>query len=244
MRSTRTWSDLGWFLLAAFAVVLAPASVVAQSVDDPVDAGDVRIVDASGALVSEGQGATTFAVELPSGSSCPGDSLHDQWRVMTFVVPSDVDPARLTYNSIGPEGDGFYALYGLDTNPLVEVLTAANDAPGLPGLILGLPAASFEIFPPGTLPDGQYKVGVACTYFDDTALYWDTEIAVTRDVDDQPAEIRWEVVSHGARLSEGEADGTSTAPALIGVGVVGAVALVWFLSNRSRRRSPVTKEMT
>lgn len=235
-------------LVATLAIsVWESTSAHGQSVDAPIDAGDVTLVDPGREEIREGQGTTRFAVELPSMATCPGDSRHDQWRVMTFVVPAHLDPGQLTYNSIGPEGDGLYALYGLDTNPIVEVLTAPNEGPGEPGLILGLPAASFEIFPPGTLPDGRYKLGVACTYFDDTAVYWDTKIDVVRDETDQPAEMRWSVVSTGSARPTDSATGdggSSSSIAAIFVVLLAVLGVALFFTTRSRRRVVAPKEIS
>ena len=144
----------------------------------------------------------------------------------TFVVPSEIDPGTLRYNSIGPEGDGLYALYGLDTNPITAVLTGPNGAPGLPGLIIGLRAASFEIFPPGTLSDGTYKVGVACTYFGDTASFWDTLIEVSRDPEDQPAEIRWETTSGASRVASGVATDQNSDSGTVAIVAAAVLAIV------------------
>lgn len=234
-------------LLATIAagVVLFPvtSSLHAQTVDAPERLGDVVIVNENREELSEGNGTTVFGLQLPAGASCPGDSRNDQWRVQTFIVPSDVDPATLEFNSIGPEGDGLYALYGLDTNPIVEVLTGPNGAPGLPGLIIGLRAASFEVFPPGTLPDGTYRVGAACTYFDDVASYWDTQMDIARDPEDQPAEIRWQTASFtGTSTTTGQGSNSSTG-AIVAVAVLAVIAAGVFFARRFRRQPVQSKEM-
>lgn len=234
--------------VAAVVVLLAnPVKLRAQSVDEPVDLGDVTIVNEKRERLSEGNGGTVFRLQLPPGASCPGDSQNDQWRVQTFIVPSDIDPARLSYNSIGPDGDGRYALYGLDTNPITAVLTAPNANPGAPGLIIGLRAASFEIFPPGTLPDGTYRVGVACTYFGETASFWDTLVEVNRDPEDQPAEIRWQPVSGVSDAVSGIAtdqNSNTGSVTVVAAAVLAVVAVGTYFTRRSRRSSVHPKEMS
>ena len=235
--------------LGAVAGVLfvLPATAIAQSVDAPVDRGDVVIVDQYREALTDGSGGTTFGLELPAGASCPGDSRNDQWRVQTFIVPAEVDPGTLTYNSIGPEGSGRYALYDLDTNPVSDVLTSPNGAPGLPGLIVGLRSMSFEIFPPGTLPDGVYRVGVACTYFRDTASFWDTTIEVTRDPNDLPAELRWEVGSPPTGATSGIPDDRSSGAGSFGIIVLAlaaVIAAVLYFGRRSRRQPAHHEEKT
>jgi hypothetical protein len=221
------------------------SGVFAQTVDAPKRLGDVTIVNEKREELTEGSGSTAFGLLLPAGASCPGDSRNDQWRVQTFIVPAEIDPGSLEFNSIGPEGEGLYALYGLDTNPIVEVLTAPNGASGLPGLIIGLRAASFEVFPPGTLPDGNYRVGAACTYFDDTASYWDTELVIERDPEDQPAEIAWRTSDASGVVSSVAADdGGGPSSGLIVVGVLGALLAVVFIARRFRRQPVHSKEMS
>jgi len=234
--------------IAAFVALFAvPATVSAQSVDEPVDLGSVTIVSETREALTAGNGSTVFGLLLPSGATCPGDSRNDQWRVQTFIVPADVDPGTLRYNSIGPEGDSMYALYGLDTNPITAVLTGPNGAPGLPGLIIGLRAASFEIFPPGTLADGTYKIGVACSYFGDTAIFWDTEFQISRDPEDKPAEIRWEVTSSAAgaiSVIETDQGPNSSVFAAVVVAVIAMVVVAVFAVRRSRRSLVTHKEMS
>lgn len=222
-------------ILVVVAVSLAgPAT--AQTVDNPVDLGSVVITgEAANRVLTEGGSTTSFGLQLPTGASCPGDSANDQWRVQTFIVPARVDPGTLTYNVVGPEGEGVYALYGLDTNPLTSRLTAQNARPGTPGLITGLPSASFEVFPPGTLPVGEYRIGVACTFFAETASYWDTAIEIISTPEDLPANLRWRLtdaakVAGDASTSTG---GTNPTPVLL-VAALGTVAGV-FVVRRFRK---------
>lgn len=234
-------------IAAFFTLIAVPVTVDAQTVDEPVDLGSVTIVSETREALTDGKGSTVFGLLLPSGASCPGDSRNDQWRVQTFIVPAAIDPGTLSYNSVGPEGEGMYALYGLDTNPITAVLTGPNGAPGLPGLIIGLRAASFEIFPPGTLADGTYRVGAACTFFGETASFWDTEFQISRDTEDKPAEIRWEVTTApvGAIPELANDPGTNSGSfAAVVAGVLAIVAIAVFVVRRSRR-SPLTyKEMS
>lgn len=211
----------------------------------PVDAGDVVVVDASNPLkeLDHGGSATKFTLRLPADASCPGDSENDQWRVQSFLVPATDDPGALHYGEIAPEGDGLWALYSLDTHAFVHILTLANSQPGLPGRIETLPAFSFVLFPPGTLPDGHYRLGIACTLFRATAKYWDTELILTTSPDDQPGQLVWRVAGANAdapRSSAGSSDGRW---AVVGVGVLGVAALIFVLRLRADRRSrPLLKE--
>jgi hypothetical protein len=41
------------------------------------------------------------------------------------------------------------------------------------------------------LPAGEYRLGISCTYFGDTAQYWDADIVIEDAADDQPAGFVW-----------------------------------------------------
>jgi hypothetical protein len=203
-------------------------------------AGEVVVVEADNLAkeLTGGGSATVFTLRLPDGASCPGDSANDQYRVQSFIVPSADDPGIFTYGSIKPDGEGRWALYGVDTRPFVHALTERNDGAGLPGRIGGLPPLSFAVFPPGELPEGAYRIGVACTRFRKTERYWDTELMLLTGPDDEPGQLRW----HLASVDPSSGDGSSGATGL--ALVAAAAALVAFLARRStRRRAPlVSKE--
>lgn len=202
-------------------------------------AGPVAIVDATAARrsLSSGDSTTVFSLLLPSGASCPGDSANDDWRVQSFVVPAGVDPATLRYRGVKPEGEGRFTLHLPDTAAFVHVLTGPNPRPGEPGLILALPAFTFRMFPPGTLPTGDYRIGIACTRFGETARYWDTTISVTADPSVQPGEFRWAVADPvGGAILRGpgaERSGGSGQLAIVFV-LVASLAVVYVLLRRRR----------
>jgi hypothetical protein len=202
----------------------------------PVDGGTVTVVSASNAErpLSEGTSSTIFTLRLPEGATCPGDSEHDQWRIQSFIIPVGDDPGGLTYDDIGPEGPGLFALYAVDENPYVHVLLESNAAAGSPGRIAAVEPLSFAVFPPGTLPAGDYRIGLACTYFRHTALYWDTEFTLVADPEDQPGQLTWSVP--GAPSASTSSGGSSWAGPVFG-GLAVLVLLgggaIWWQRNRS-----------
>lgn len=227
---------------SALPLVIAPLGADAQSIDDPVDLGSIAIVlgDRPTQQVDEAGSGEEFGIRLPPGASCPGDSANDQWRVQTFIVPASEDPASLTYDAVGPVGDGLWALYGTDTNPLVHGLTARNSGPGEPGLITGLPSISFAVFPPGTLPDGTYRIGVACTHFRETASYWDTEIEIESSADDEPAGFVWKVLDQSSASGASSQDAGGSNWAILAVVAVLAIAAGGFALTKRRRARQTT----
>jgi hypothetical protein len=234
---------------AALAVALAAGQHVVASAA-PVDEGEVPLVlPTDVATTLDGGGSSTdFTLRLPDGASCPGDSANDNWRVNSFMIPASVDPGSLTYDAAGPVGDGLLPLYGVDTNGYAAMFTEPNEAPGQPGRIQRIPGFTFSVFAPEApkfIPPGTYTIGLACSLFGETKLYWHNAIQIEADPADQPAGIRWTVAD--AASAAGAAGGSTPdngssrwvigLPILLGVAAVGAGLLVY----RRRRSAPALK---
>lgn len=220
---------LGWWT--------APASAQA------VDAGDAVVVEPADTSqpLERGGSATPFTLRLPTDASCPGDSAHDDYRIQTFIVPAADDPATLEFESTKPVGDGRWALYQTDTRPFVQGLTEMNEGPGEPGRIGGLPVFTFAVYPPDLFEDGDYRIGVACTLYGELELFWDTEIVLANDVEDEPGQLRWHVAGAAASTSEATPNRT-LALALAGVGAAAAVGAVYLRRSDRTAPSPLPEE--
>lgn len=214
--------------LASLWHLLGASSAGAQA----ADLGDVTIVEPADptAELTEGGSDTDFSLRLPDDAVCPGDSFNDQWRVQSFLIPVADDPALLEWDEVGPAGEGRYPLYQLNTSPFDFQLTIPNEQPGQPGRLAPIPAFDFGVFPPGELPPGRYRVGIACTLFRDTDRFWDTEIDVVADAGDEPAGFRWTVA--GASADAGSGDGSRFVWILGGAALVATV--VMFALRRSQ----------
>lgn len=221
---------------AATAVFVLPAvHVAAAAIGRPVETGSVIVVDVDGKALGQGRSATEFSLQLPQGAACPGDSETDQWRVQSFIIPADEDPGTIRYGVVGPESSGQFALYDIRTRPLVNILTQSNLGAGQPGLISALPLLSFAVFPPNTLAPGAYRFGLACTYFRQTAKYWDTEIEITSSPSDTPGQLVWRLpnVAESATTSSNGIDDWIL-PGLSVVLIALALALItWSVKARS-----------
>ena len=211
----------------------------------PIDAGAVVVTDAykESKEVNHGGAATEFTVRLPAGASCPGDSANDQWRVQSFIIPAAEDPADIHYGAIGPEpvGDGRYALFGVDTTPFVHHLTVRNPAAGQPGVIAPLPPLSFAVVAGEHIPTGTYRMGVACTYFGATALYWETDVVLTEAADGSVGKFKWRLASAPANVGQSD-DGSSQSLVVVAgivAGGLGIVAIGYFIWRRSGSRLTV-----
>jgi hypothetical protein len=232
-----------WRLAAATvsAVVLVSAgatpanSYEIDSIDAPIDGGTVTIVTVEDRTepIDRGASATVFALALPDDARCPGDSANDQWRVQSFIIPAADDPATLTYGVNDPDGEGHWSLYGTDTSPYINELTAPNTEAGQSAIIPDIRPLSFGVFPPGVLPDGRYTIGMACTYFRATGIYWDVDIVVTADADDKPGQMTWRLASASANAPS-SGSGSGLRPSLIVAGLIATLACGLFVLRRRR----------
>jgi LPXTG-motif cell wall-anchored protein len=221
-----TWSRRALVALVVGVVVLSAGPVAGEG----ERMGAAVIVDPGGAPIAEGGSATAFTFQLPTGAACPGDSANDDYRIQSFIVPDDVDPAGLTYESTKPAGDGNWSLYEVNSNNYVQALTAVAVNPGDPGIIDAIPPLDFAVFPPGTLAEGVNRVGIACSLFNETVQFWDTEVVLTNDPADRPAELTWEAV--GAPDSSGS---SSNVLPWVGLGVAVLAAAGGVVVLRRRR---------
>ncbi len=223
------------FLVATTVVVAGPTAVQA---DEGGDVGDVLVVDRAGQPLRNGGSTTEFSLQLPTDAACPGDSMIDQWRVQSFIVPMAVDPVDIRYGVIGPEGDAQYALFAVDTRPLAQQLTLPNQVGGKPAGIGGVPLLSFAVMSPGMLPPGAYRIGIACTLFGDTAHYWDADIVLEADPNDRPAQFVWRLPD--APRYTPPADRQVWRLVAFGAAALVLIALVWiqFIRPRLSRHTP------
>lgn len=232
-------------LAGALALVasVATCSMAAAATDiTPKDMGLLTIVDSFNTEreLDGGGSSQTFTLRLPEGASCPGDSANDQWRIQSFLVPAAVDIEALSFGELGPAGPGEWALYGVETSPVVDQLLAQNASPGQPGLIMPFRPMTFAVYTDGVLAPGTYRLGVACTYFRALERYWHTQVVVSADPADAPAQLTW-AVDPAAAGTRGAAPSESSSPSvpIVAFAVLTAVAVVVIAKRRFRR--PNTK---
>ncbi len=113
--------------------------------------------------------------------TCPGDS-NGGYRWTSFMVPATVDAATLTYNASGP----IVVAPNTFAQPLFSSTQSAqvNKAPGLSDGLISPPTFSFlALNSVGTsVPDGAYKIGIACSLAGATAKFWEVPITIANSV--------------------------------------------------------------
>lgn len=230
-------------VVALALAALGAVSLIGFGVAQPAEAAGTREGDAlvvenpeSDRALKGGGSETLFSLKLPDGASCPKDSQNNNYRIQGFMVPAKIDPASLKYKSIMPDAEGGFGLYDEFTNSYAQILTAEEEKPDGPGEIVNLPRFTLAVFSPGMVAPGKYRVGIACTYYNDTVRYWDNELLVEHDSGDKPAEIRWSVVG----VNRGHTPNDSRSATYLLVLAAGSFALgVGFLAHKVRsRRAP------
>jgi hypothetical protein len=230
---------VGLVSVLAGLTVLSATPVAAQS----GEMGVATIRSRSGEPIDGGGSATEFTIDLPDGAECPGDSFNDDYRVGSYMLPATVDPFEVEWSGEGPHpyGLGDYEsfrqpLYDDLTSGYSSKLLAENDGPGQPGQILDFPAFTMDVFEPGMIPPGRYRIGIVCNYFAEVTTVWNAEIELVTDAQDAPAQIRWTVVE--SQPSARPDSGPSTASIVIVAGV-GAL-LLGGLATFIRRKQAAT----
>ena len=151
---------------------------------------------------SSGTGATNFTINLGGSASCPGDGIAG-YRWQTFMIPAAADiDATLTFGNNGPTAVGSefrQPLWDISSSPVAQKLPDIAVAPATTGGISGIPNFNFEVYSPGDVPNGTYKIGVACTLgpASETQLktYWSQQITITSNPAGGNAQIDWIVAA-------------------------------------------------
>lgn len=226
--------------------VLAPLAILLSFAAAPHAAaqsgemGTATIRSRSGEPIDGGGSATEFTIDLPDGAECPGDSANDDYRVGSYMLPATVDPFEVEWSGEGPDpyGLGDYEsfrqpLYDDLTSGYSSKLLAENEGPGQPGQILDFPAFTFDVYEPGMVPPGRYRIGIVCNLFAEVTTVWNAEIEVEADSQDAPGQIRWTILEGVVPASSGSTSTALVIGLLVVLGVVGGGFVVVALRRRS-----------
>lgn len=198
-------------MVAVTAFGMSPSGIPSAAAA-AVDGGPLSVVVPStepdaGSPLAGGGSATAFTLVPRSGAACAGDTPTDFYTVTSYMVPTRVAPADLTFDSMGPTPSGLEAAF---RQPLFDATSTSAfvGAPTLdnagsprpkPGGVVNIPAFSLGVFTPGQVPAGTYNVGLACVVPGAGGAlvldrYWNVQIDVTADSGDQPGGFTWTVV--------------------------------------------------
>jgi hypothetical protein len=207
------------------------------------DALAARIVkpDGAGALNSGGS-ATAFAMVLPSGAACPGDTAHDGYTVSSYVLRRGLDLESV--NFVGGFPAGGTSLVTPDGTPFLAQDTDVNTA-----RVLALPVFGWAPYAhqQQVLPMGTYDVGIACVNARGHAdRNWNREVSLTASTRDKGG-FTWSVVGASGAPLIGSSSHPSHTGLIIGL-VAGAVVLiggaVFFVVRRRPRSGHTTAQIS
>lgn len=206
----RVARDLARLATACSAAMLVFGVAVATETGRPaaaaaINGGAIQILVPSGSPtagqpLNSGGSATAFAMTPPVGAACSGDTTTDGYKIQSYMVPSSVNPATLTFDSNGPIPAATGATYrqpmfSSGGTPVVNRNTAVTT-----GLLTGLPTMSFGLFGasgPTIVPPGTYNLGFACTLgaagANQLDKYWNVQLTFATDNNDAPSKITWTV---------------------------------------------------
>lgn len=235
-----SWSGRALVAVIGALVIVAVLTTPASAAERRAGSVTVMRADDPGTTMQSGRAEDRFLVKVPVRAACPGDSVNDDYRVQSFIVPVSDDPSALEYEALKPVGDGRWALHNTFGTRWVQQGTTNNTAPGSPGLIDESPVLTLDYFQPGQLPAGTYRVGLACTLGSSTTRYWDARLQLSDDAAVPGA--RWTVLD---QVPYSAPSGTNwILPAF--VAVVGFAILFagsWWLFSRGGPRSRETEQV-
>ena len=242
MRRSNVGFAVGLSLLLASTPV---GGVAAQPDPNDKDAGEVVVVDPFNVTreLNSGDSASVFSLRLPEGAACQRDSANDDWRVQSFLVPVGTDIGALRYKATRPDGERYRSLRYPDGDIFVMEFTNPNPGPGQPGTIPAVPALTMAYFEAGSIPPGEYVLGIACTnpgwYVE---RFWDVDVRLEAAPEVETGGLRWQVIQKPAQVSS-QSSTSSTAPLLaLSFAFVAVVGGLWFLRRRSRPPSPLSQK--
>ncbi len=201
----RIFQDVGG-RIAALSVILSLAIVTVGQAGNAagaggVDNGAMQFLTLAGSpnpgqVVTSGGSATVFSMSLPQDASCPGGATGTpSYRWQTFMVDDAVDLPTLKFTSGPVSVGGAFAMPMYETGTGDPIINQ-NPASSPVGLIAAIPNSSFEaLVPKGTVPAGNYKIGIACTTAGATVGFWSLRITVVADSKDSPAGFTWSLAA-------------------------------------------------
>jgi hypothetical protein len=177
--------------------------------------------------LNSGGSATPFAIALPQGAACPGDSAHHQYYVDSYVVPATSDPGSVYFpGAMATVGTQLVTLSG---EPYTRQTTAEYSAD-----VIAPPVFSWTQYAndPQTLPPGTYNVGLVCVNRDGhPTTYWNTRVTFRASGAD-PGGFTW-----SATNSPAPAGSSSAAPIAGGAAIALIILAGGFLVFRRRQRT-------
>jgi hypothetical protein len=247
--SAQRWRGRFWRLVLLIGIAFSLNAAMTAAADADASAGVATVVDPqTGNPLGSGGSATKFALQLPPGARCPGDTQHADYLLYSYVIPASMSPASLTYVD-GTPATGV-TLVDSDGDPWVQKATGVGSGSVEVGSIFDWSTYDHAS---NSLDPGQiYNVGISCSPgAPGTALpvqagaagtqprfktvtYWNAKFHFLTSRTD-PGGFTWVVVSSPAASTSSSSTGLYIAIGLLAV----IAALAAAVAVRFWRRRPV-----
>lgn len=245
--------------LAAVGAAGFAGMLVSGSAQAAASAAPATVVSpVNGVPITGGGSRDPWALKLPSGAHCSGDSATKGFFVYTYFAAADADPGSLTFSpsvgARGPAGTFVWPLIDVAGSPFISRNTAPTSGELLPGTRFNW--ARFSIDGKTGINEGDtgiktapgsYNVGVACWNAVSRTLdrYWKAPVTFVASSTD-PSGLVWRAAPTTNAVS-----GTSNKRgmqrniawvALVAGAAMASVSgvLIW----RARRRRPLPQTVT
>jgi hypothetical protein len=190
--------------------------------------GSFQVLQPNGEPRTAGGSNTPFAVKLPYGAACPGDTAHEYYVINSYVVPRATNPGTVKFGGGFPQTGS--PMIDTTGTPYLAQNTAINT-----GVIPLLPLFSWTAYAQhGGWQPGDYNVGVACAdRWGNAARYWNAKFRFVASQTD-PGKFTWTLLDAPRSTSSTGASSLRTiVGVLVGLAVIGGVAAV--VVGRRRR---------
>jgi hypothetical protein len=146
--------------------------------------------------LTSGGSRTPYAVVLPPGAACPGDTAHDGFHVYSYLVPAGASPTDVSFKRGVPSRWYGYISSGAYFGA-INTAQSTGQVVTLPYAFVWSRLTPSDLFSTGT-HSATWNGGIACA--DTHGLvtnYWNSRIVFTADASD-PGGFTWRVVDQGA----------------------------------------------
>jgi hypothetical protein len=205
-----------------------------------VDVGRASIVTPDGRSALRSGGSTTqYAIALPPGAHCRGDTAIKGYREWSYLVPKGTNLDRISFAALLPKPGFAFVANGEVFGP-VFTAQGTGDIVGVPNDFVFSRLRPTDLFPIGAA-SAVWEGGLACANdHGGMSAYWNAEFRFIADSGD-PGGFTWTVTHPVAPVGTGRPWWSVPLAAALVVGGVAAAAALW--PRRRRTTDEVAEEV-
>lgn len=191
--------------------------------------GRARILRPDGTTpLDRGGPDTPYAVGLPLGAACPGDTAKRGFRIWSYLVPKGTDLLKIAFTGLMPQ-PGLGLIANGDFYGPVNTAQGTGEIVGVPNDFVFSRLTPAMLFTKGART-ATWEAGLACSDAHGAMTrYWNVEVAFTATPSEQGG-FSWTVTHPPSTSSHGS--NHLVGVALLAMSVAGGGA--WWASHRRR----------